>query len=95
MVAKQKEERDSRWVWWREAGSTIRVNGSSVTKDRDAPDFGVALGEKEYTTGKHDVDFLINRSTDNYVYGASPSCPTPPACDTPTSSPAQVMVSSC
>jgi hypothetical protein len=91
MAPAKREEKDSPWVWWRKAGSTIRVNGSSIAKNSgehsSTPDFGVAIGEKEYTSGKHDVDFHINRTADNYVYGAHPSCPPPPACNTPPNSP--------
>ena len=61
-------ERDAGFAWWRSAGNGIRIDRSAVSKTRDTPEFSVALGIMEFSSGKHEFDFLITRNSEGYIY---------------------------
>eukprot|EP00286_Rhodomonas_abbreviata_P007224 CAMPEP_0181337238 /NCGR_PEP_ID=MMETSP1101-20121128/27898_1 /TAXON_ID=46948 /ORGANISM="Rhodomonas abbreviata, Strain Caron Lab Isolate" /LENGTH=377 /DNA_ID=CAMNT_0023447691 /DNA_START=138 /DNA_END=1268 /DNA_ORIENTATION=- len=63
-----QKEKDAGFSWWRDSGSALKTQGSTVSKQRDTPDFNVALGTMQYSSGKHDIDFYVNRQSDGYVY---------------------------
>lgn len=64
-----QKEKEASFLWWKEAGSAIKTQGSTVTKVRENPDFAVAVGAMQYTSGKHDLDFYVNRQSEGYIYG--------------------------
>ena len=63
-----QREKDAAFVWWRKAGTGMKIQNSVCGKMRENPDFGVALGACVYKDGKHEVDFNVTRNLDAYVY---------------------------
>ena len=63
-----QREKDAAFVWWRKAGTGMKIQNSVCGKMRENPDFGVALGACVYKDGKHEVDFQVTRNPDAYVY---------------------------
>jgi hypothetical protein len=63
-----QREKDAAFVWWRKAGTGMKIQNSFVGKTRENPDFGVALGAISYSAGKHEIDFNVTRNADAYLY---------------------------
>lgn len=71
-------ERDAGLIWWRSAGTGMKLDRATVTKSRDNPEFSVALGAMEFREGHHEFEFFITRNSEGYIYVgvALPDVPT-------------------
>ena len=63
-----QREKDAAFVWWRKAGTGMKIQNSVTGKSRDNPDFGVAISAMTYSAGKHEIDFNVTRSGEGYCY---------------------------
>eukprot|EP00960_Hanusia_phi_P025166 739689-Hanusia_phi.AAC.1 len=54
--------------WWKNGGQAIKISGNTVSKSRDVPDFCVALGAMEFTSGIHEFEFGVSRGSDTVVH---------------------------
>jgi hypothetical protein len=63
-----QREKDAAFVWWRKAGTGMKIQNSVTGKSRDNPDFGVAISAMTYSAGKHEIDFNVTRSGEAYCY---------------------------
>jgi hypothetical protein len=63
-----QREKDAAFVWWRKAGTGMKIQNSIAGKIRENPDFGVAVGAIIYSAGKHEIDFNVTRNIDAYCY---------------------------
>ena len=54
-------------IYWRDT-SVLSINGPMISKKSESPDYSVGLGAQLFSSGKHEIDFTINRRSEGILY---------------------------
>ena len=54
-------------IYWRDT-SVLSINGPMISKKSESPDYSVGLGAQVFSSGKHEIDFTINRRSEGILY---------------------------